>query len=101
MLANEKTKAKNSRREKKLNNVQLSFESASVNICKNQLTNQIEEKAEYFYTREQKNPNETALTKPENFEYLFWLIMNNYDKNSKHSAITCLFPNCIFDIVKP
>ena len=31
-----------------MNNVQLSFESASVKICKNQLTNQIEEKAEYF-----------------------------------------------------
>ena len=42
-------------KEKKLNNVQLSFESASVKICKNKLTNQIEEKAEYFSTREQKN----------------------------------------------
>ena len=29
--------------------------SASVKICKNQLTNKIEEKSEYFFTREQKN----------------------------------------------
>ena len=39
-----------------MNNVQLSFrESATVKICKNQLTNQIEEKAEYISNREQKN----------------------------------------------
>ena len=38
-----------------MSNVQLSFEYASVKICKNQLTNQIEEKAEYFSIREQKN----------------------------------------------
>ena len=51
-----KNKRKKTRgKKKKLNNVQLSFESASVKICKNQLTNQIEEKAEYFSIREQKN----------------------------------------------
>ena len=53
-----KQKKKNSRKEKKV-----SFESASVKICKNQLTNQIEEKAEYFSTREQKNSQwKSALT---------------------------------------
>ena len=57
LLADEKNKRKRTRggKKKKLNNVQLSFESESVKICKNQLTNQIEEKAECFSTREQKN----------------------------------------------
>ena len=51
-----KQKKKNSRKEKKVEQCsQLSFKSASVKICKNQLTNQIEEKAEYSSTREQKN----------------------------------------------
>ena len=50
-----KQKKKTRGKKKKLNNVQLSFESASVKICKNQLTNQLEEKAEYFSIREQKN----------------------------------------------
>ena len=47
-----KQKKKTRGKKKKLNNVQLSFESASVKICKNKLTNQIEEKAENFSTRE-------------------------------------------------
>ena len=56
LLADEKSKEKKlAGRKEKLNDVQLSFESASLKICKNQLTNQIEENAEYFSTRKQKN----------------------------------------------
>ena len=53
---------------KKLNNVQLSFESARVKICKSKLTNQIEEKLEYFSTREQKYSQwKSAFTVQEKF----------------------------------
>ena len=57
LLADEKIKEKKNSKKEKLNNVQLSFESASVKICKNQLTNQVEEKSEYFPPASKKTLN--------------------------------------------
>ena len=57
LLADEKNKRKKTRGKKKKLNVQVSFESANVKICKNQLTNQIKKKAEYFPPASKKTPN--------------------------------------------